>query len=241
MTTPPDRRAKGPAGDDEAGIEAGVEAESEEAAVIRAEIEAKDAERSVFFSDAVVAIAITLLALELPVPAGVHGMTNGQLWHELAKNEPDYLSFLISFLVIGNHWFVHRGVFRYARRVNRRVNVLNLCWLLTMILTPAAARLLAGDGAFGLRFGGYALVQAIAVTCLLLIRRQLIRDDLMIANAPEKAWQPEYADGIIIAALFVISIPVGFVTEWAYACWGAVPVLTRGLRLLPPSVRDRLR
>ena len=47
------------------------------------EVEGIAVERVIFFSDAVVAIAITLLALALPVPRGFDGMTNRQLLHAL--------------------------------------------------------------------------------------------------------------------------------------------------------------
>jgi hypothetical protein len=64
----------------------------------------------VFFSDAVVAIAITLLAIELPVP---EGDSTASLLDSLGANSIAYLTFLISFLVIGAHWRSHHQVFRY--------------------------------------------------------------------------------------------------------------------------------
>jgi uncharacterized membrane protein len=60
-----------------------------------------DAERLVFFSDAVVTIAITLLALELPVPECA---TNSELFRALAGNRDEYLAFGVSFAVIWSHW-----------------------------------------------------------------------------------------------------------------------------------------
>ena len=81
------------------------------------------AERLVFFSDAVVAIAITLLALELPIPQG--GST-GVLLNSLGTNSIAYLTFLISFLVVGAHWQAHHRVFRYLRWVDGTFVHLNL-------------------------------------------------------------------------------------------------------------------
>jgi uncharacterized membrane protein len=202
---------------------------------VEAEARVKDAERVVFFSDAVVAIAMTLLALELPVPETAG--SNIQLLHELHANQGPYLSCLISFFVIGNHWVVHRATFRYVRRMSPAVGTLNLCWLLMMVLTPFAARLLGGEGGFGVRFGFYALVQAISVACLVQARRLLSRQHLLDGNVPASARNADNLSGYVIVALFLVSIPVGFVTGWAYLCWAAIPLVTHGARQLPPSQR----
>lgn len=74
------------------------------------EVRAIAVERLTFFADAVVAIAITLLALDLPVPTG---STNGDLWRSLRENFSDYLAFAISFVVIAARWNAHHRIFRY--------------------------------------------------------------------------------------------------------------------------------
>ena len=101
------------------------------------QVEGNAAERVIFFSDAVVAIAITLLALALPVPGGFDGMSNRQLLHALGNNWDQYFPFLISFVVIANHWAVHRKIFRYVNRLNTQVIAANLVWLLMMIVIPS--------------------------------------------------------------------------------------------------------
>jgi len=201
------------------------------------QVEASAAERVIFFSDAVVAIAITLLALALPVPGGFPGMTNGQLLHALHRHWPEYLAFLISFAVIGNHWVVHRQIFRYVSRVNRRVTAANMGWLLMMIVTPFATRMLSGSGAFGVRFSLYALIQVIASACLLLMSHEIARGGLLRASAPESARHPDHSPSLAIIITFLVSIPVSFFTGWAFAVWGATPLLVRVLRRLRGSGR----
>ena len=58
------------------------------------EPESRAAERPTFFSDAVVAIAITLLAIELPVP---EGGTVSEFWSSVRSDAGHYAAFLISF------------------------------------------------------------------------------------------------------------------------------------------------
>src|SRR5215813_5536469 len=121
------------------------------------DVELPSAERLVFFSDAVVAIAITLLALDLPVP---QGQGNMDLLHSARNNLNDYLAFGISFVVIAAHWRGHHRVFRYVRAVGPILRW-NLLWLFFIVITPFATKVLAGDGAFQARFTFYATQQAL--------------------------------------------------------------------------------
>src|ERR1700749_2269233 len=187
------------------------------------EIAARSADRVVVFSDAVVAIAITLLALDRPIP-GPDDRSNRAVLNFLGDHWNAYFAFLISFVVISGHWGSHRAIFRYVNRINDRVIGTNMVWLLTMVLTPFAARTLAAstDG-FGVRFAIYALVQAVALTCLVRLGKELAQDHLLRDDAPESARHPDYAARYAAIASFLISIPVAFVTPWAYAIWAAGP------------------
>lgn len=63
--------------------------------------EERATDRLIFFTDAVVAIAITLLALELPVPSG---RNVSEFWRSVREHHDEYLAFLISFFVISASW-----------------------------------------------------------------------------------------------------------------------------------------
>jgi uncharacterized membrane protein len=94
------------------------------------------------FSDGVFAIAITLLVLDLnvPAPADLHGQS---LNRALAHQWPAYLAYLVSFLVIGIIWINHHSMCALARRVDRRTLFANLFLLLTVSVIPFPTRLLA--------------------------------------------------------------------------------------------------
>src|SRR5271165_6906054 len=80
------------------------------------------AERLIFFSDAVVAIAITLLAFALPLPDHLpSNPTNVQVWDAVWAHRIDYLTFLISFAVIGRHWRLHHRLFRDVYRLDTAI------------------------------------------------------------------------------------------------------------------------
>lgn len=189
---------------------------------IKYEIDVLAAERVIFFSDAVAAIAITLLALALPVP---HGGSNAEILRSMARDANAYLAFLISFVVIGSHWRWHHRVFRYVARLDERIIGLNMIWLLMMVITPFAARLLAGHGGFGVRFGFYAAVQIVAALCFVRMSR-LLRQRGLLRMEPPDAHQIDVRL-LILAGLFGVSIPIAFITPYAFALWIAGPVLGR--------------
>ncbi len=96
-------------------------------------------ERLVFFSDAVFAIAITLLALELHVPnigTGYEPGASATLMQAVFANFPSFLAFTLSFYIIGAFWVAHHRYFRYIQRYNDRLLRINLVLLFFVVLTP---------------------------------------------------------------------------------------------------------
>ncbi len=91
------------------------------------------------FSDGVIAIAITLLILEIKVPEGA-----GQdLPHQLAEQWPSYVSYVVSFFVIGVIWLNHHALFMHLGRVDRKLTAINLVLLFSIALIPWPTHLLA--------------------------------------------------------------------------------------------------
>jgi TMEM175 potassium channel family protein len=194
-----------------------------------AEAEARSTDRVVTFSDAVIAITITLLALDLPVPGS--GLTNGQFWHELRHDWSAYLAFLVSFLVIANHWATHRQIFRYVGRLNGWVFRLNMAWLLLMIMLPFATRVVTSNGQLGARFTVYAVIQVLATGCLLFMSREVCAAHLLRADAPAKARHADLIPYLSIMFVFLVSIPVAYLAgSWAFALWALSPWVGRLLR-----------
>jgi TMEM175 potassium channel family protein len=93
-------------------------------------------ERIMFFSDAVFAIAITLLALEVSLPEIEGQVTNAQLLQNLLAIWPKYLGFVISFLVIGATWMGHHKKFGFINRYDRNLMMLNLLLLMFVAFLP---------------------------------------------------------------------------------------------------------
>src|SRR5258708_10318293 len=94
-------------------------------------------ERLILFSDAVFAIAITLLAIEIKVPELPEGkITESLLLESLAREIPKMIGFLISFFIIGLYWTVHHRMFGFVVNYTPRLLWLNLIFLLSIVLMP---------------------------------------------------------------------------------------------------------
>jgi uncharacterized membrane protein len=93
-------------------------------------------ERIAFFSDAVFAIAITLLAIEIHPPLIKNGETAQEVWHHFAEIIPELIGLLVSFWLIGSVWLRHHQLFKYMDNFDMRFMVANLWLLFTIILFP---------------------------------------------------------------------------------------------------------
>lgn len=185
------------------------------------------ADRFMFFSDAVLAIALTLLAVDLPLPTG----SSGPAFLASAADQSDaYLAFVVSFLVIAQQWRAHHGLFRYVVDAPQRLVVANTVWLLTIVVTPFATKVLwAGDGVgqgdFPWRFALYALVQAVAALSFVRLGVVIAQDGLLMAGAPADLLATNRARSLVLAVTFLVSIGFAFlVGAWAFVLWGALPV-----------------
>ena len=98
----------------------------------------RDPARVVAFSDAVIAIAVTLLVLEIRPPRDTQ-----HLLHALAELWPSYLAYGVTFLLIGQVWANHHVMFDHIRRADRLVLFLNTVLLMDIAFMPFTAAVLA--------------------------------------------------------------------------------------------------
>jgi len=117
----------------------------------------RDPARLVFFSDAVFAIAVTLLVLEIRPPQDTR-----HLLHALAALWPSYLAYTISFLLIGQVWANHHVMFDHIRSADRTVLFLNTLLLMDIAFLPFAAAVLSA--AFGTGHGQRTAVVVYGIT-----------------------------------------------------------------------------
>ncbi|MEO8567614.1 MAG: TMEM175 family protein [Ginsengibacter sp.] len=93
-------------------------------------------ERIILFSDAVFAIAITLLVIELKIPEISHPVTEQKIVQGVADILPKFIGFLVSFFLIGLYWTIHHRMFGFVVHYTQRLLWLNLLFLLGIVLMP---------------------------------------------------------------------------------------------------------
>ncbi|WP_205800875.1 TMEM175 family protein [Micromonospora thermarum] len=104
-----------------------------------------DIGRLAAFSDAVFAIVITLLVLDLRVPE----FHEGQLAASLREEAPSFLAFVVSFVYVGVLWLNHHAVLQLVRGTTLALNWINLAILFGVVLIPFPTMVLASALANG--------------------------------------------------------------------------------------------
>jgi uncharacterized membrane protein len=189
-------------------------------------------ERVAFFSDAVFAIAVTLLIINVHVPAleGT-GPALARFGRGLDQELGRIISWALSFFVVGRVWIVHHTMFRYLKRIDMRLIGLNLVLLALVAFLPYATAVLGdwGDTSPGAAFYAASMTAVGLTQCALWLharRAGLTSPDLT----------PEVAKAYLLTMLtfpvvFLVSIPVAFLSPIAAELmWGAIAVLRNLLR-----------
>jgi uncharacterized membrane protein len=188
-----------------------------------AERDRRQLERLTFFSDAVFAIAMTLLVVEVKLPH-LHHATGQELGQALLSLIPNYIGFLVSFLVLGRFWLVHHEVMGLLRASNRRLTAVNLLLLLAVAFMPFPTAVISEYVHLRVGIGFYTGWLIV----LGLLNRQLIRTiaaspELLDAGMSSKDMRPILRRSWISIAIGVCAFACGMVT-WV----AALVVLTVG-------------
>lgn len=137
------------------------------------------------FSDGVIAVAITLLVLDIEVPLP----PQPRLAHELARGWPHYVAYVVSFLTIGIIWINHHAMIGRLREADHSIFILNLLLLMSIGILPFATSLMAtylqessGESVAAAVYGGAFMVMAVIFALLnrhiLLNRAHMLEPEL---------------------------------------------------------------
>ena len=165
-------------------------------------------ERLTFFSDAVFAIAMTLLVIEVRLPH-LSRFSDGALGQALLDIYPNFVGFVVSFLVIGRFWVGHHRVMGMLAATSNRLVWTNLFLLMAVAFMPFPTaifseyvQLRVGVGVYT----GWLVVLGIAnrLTILSALRdRTLVLDDIDDATRRQQmraSWIPILIGGSAFAA-----------------------------------------
>lgn len=134
-------------------------------------------ERLAFFSDAVFAIAITLLVIEVKLPPGLP-TSEQAVAQALADLIPQYIGFLVSFFVIGRFWIGHHRVFGRLKRADDGLIWRNLLFLMTIAFMPFPTAIVSHYVSTRVGVGTYAAWLTLAGVFNLLLERHAMQGPL---------------------------------------------------------------
>ncbi|MGN7819857.1 TMEM175 family protein [Chitinophaga sp. 22536] len=106
-------------------------------------IAGKNTQRIEAISDGIFAVAMTLLVLEIKVPAAEGKLTEGELAHVLLAQMPRFLVYFLSFMTAGIFWVGQSAQFAYIEKSDRNLNWLSLLFLLFVSLLPFSTAFLS--------------------------------------------------------------------------------------------------
>jgi uncharacterized membrane protein len=181
-------------------------------------------DRLVFLTDGVIAIIITILVLEIHIPELGSGES---LTDSLIEIRPTFVSFVISFLLVGMFWTLHTQTFSQVRYIDHNAMWLNLLFLLPLALVPFASSAL----------GQYSTEPtALHIYGAVLIAASLLRFALnaYLESHPGLMWQQESKrsrrldsrTSLAPILVYVLAIVVaGWSTTLSLILYFSVPVL----------------
>lgn len=189
--------------------------------------ESEEGDRVLALSDGVIAIAITLLVLEISVPAIPAGAPRSVLPGLLLEQWHEFLGFVLSFLIIGQYWVLHRRIFVHIETYEQGVVMLNLLFLLLIAFVPFAASLFTTyPDRFGAMFYGGIMASTGGSLALLwgyASRKSLIEEGLGSRTAR------------IQATRFVVS-PLVFALSILVAAVDPILAILAWLLLIPTNI-----
>ena len=189
----------------------------------------RDLGRIAAFTDGVMAVAITLLVLNVKVPR----LTAGEeLGHALVDLLPSLGAYALAFALVGRFWVIHHNLFETLRGFDRTLMALNLLFLALIVLMPFSAQLYdvyttrpAAAAVLGGTLGLAALVNG-AMTAHVL-RRGFVHEHHREETAPA------VTVGFGLTTVFLLSVPAAFLSvHLAEALWISTVVLRYPLRRL---------
>jgi uncharacterized membrane protein len=157
------------------------------------------------FSDAVLAIVMTIMVLEMKVPHGVE-------FADLSALLPVFLSYVLSFVYLGIYWNNHHHMLSVTHHVSGRILWANLHLLFWLSLIPFVSGWMGENRFARVPTALYGVILLLAACAYLLLQREiLVREGpgSLLAAAVGKDWK-----GRVSPLLYTLGIALAFVRPW---------------------------
>lgn len=192
------------------------------------------------FSDGLFAIAMTLLVVGITVPILQQQDSVKELADALNDLIGNFVSFFISFAVIGRYWVAHHQFFARLKALDSGMVGINLVYLAFIAFLPFPTALLGNYFDNPLAVTIYAVSVAAVSGFEVVLYRHAHRHDLMTKKLPEDVYRWGAFMSLSPVFLFLLSIPLAFLHTWiAVASWYLfVPFMKIAVRWEPERTQE---
>jgi len=174
--------------------------------------------RTLTFTDGLFAIAMTLLVVDLAVPTLNDAASVSELADKLNEDSAKFISFFISFAVIGRYWVAHHTYFSALARMDRGLIALNLVYLAFIAFLPFPTALLGEYFSNPLSIAIYAVNVAIVSSMEVVLFSHAQNHDLLERKLPRDVYRYGVLMSLSPVFFFLLSIPVAFISTTLAAC-----------------------
>jgi uncharacterized membrane protein len=184
-------------------------------------------ENLVFFSDAIFAFAMTLLAVDIRIPELIGEATDMALTTAIIGLGPKILSFLIAFWIVGSYWINYHRLLSLIKNIDRNLVYLNLLFLMFIVLIPFSSYLI---GEYPSRLPS-TLLNAVILTGSGLTSGFIWIYASRMHRLIEKDLNTDFIRGLTVRIMvtpivFLASIPIAYINPlYSEICWALIAPL----------------
>lgn len=179
------------------------------------------------FSDAVIAIAMTIMVLELRIP-------DGGGWMDLEPLVPIFLAYVLSYIYLGIYWNNHHHLLHATDHVDGLIMWANLHLLFWLSLIPFTTGWMSETGFAMLPTALYGTVLLFGTLAYYLLQKAILAhcdSNNLLRKAIESLWKEE-----ISIVLYLVAIPAAFFYPWVSV---GIYILVALMWIVPDSRIER--
>ncbi|MWK37099.1 DUF1211 domain-containing protein [Actinomadura sp. J1-007] len=196
-------------------------------------------ERLAFFTDAVFAIAMTLLAVELERPDERQRESGHALWDFLVDQRGSYLAFALAFVLLWSVWRRHHQLMDRVHRLSRAFAFWHAPFLMLAAFLPFPTAVIGASITNPMAQTLFAGTMAAMVFCEAVIKEIAVAADL---STDDPAATRDHADASwAVGVWFALSAALAWLLHYAYIMWFIAPLAAAYGAALVFRVRSRVR
>lgn len=166
-------------------------------------------ERIILFTDAVFAIAITLLVIEIKAPEA-HDLSTKEQVLQLLRMSPKFIGFMMSFFVIAIYWRSHHRVFGFVHNFTEKLIWLNMLFLFPIVLMPFSSAYLSENILYPVPFIVYSCTVALTGLLNYIVLRYVFNvNNNIVKNQPSAAFLALFYSRATAIPIFFLCCALG--------------------------------